>query len=499
MPPSFLSRPLFRERLRDVDIAAWTTVQIPNELAIRLISIYFDTEYEVMPSVEVDLFVEDLACGRHWFCSSMLVNAILAWSCQIYTPLSQAMPDLAFAFYNEALKLNSQMKQRNTLTTVAALQVLIMASITNGQLDLADKCTKEAVKIGKQMGLFGVRYRCESAHSWLNGHLEWRRAASYTAWGTFNWVVLHNMHYHVVDIEVPPLLPMPGEVERLDGGAKDGSVDKIAQHAEVFDRTCELRIIMNDIMWKYFGDPRGLPPERITVAVAASLYQRLLKWAEDLPLSMARSEQSSQGIMIMHIHFHALVTDIFRMFLATPSGSETLSLMASPDATPQAIYTASVNQLKRLLLIYRLKYKPSTLSVFWHTSAMYTANAVVNDARTAPPMKRVGGSPEWHFYFDLCIAALEDLSASYPAFCSATKGVLAVALRDNAISNVKARRIARDIEEIEAQYDKINSRRTIAAGWIIDLELGMTNPELAAGGSLAEQLKQLSLDDDSEA
>jgi len=46
---------------------------------------------------------------------------------------------------------------------------------------------KEGAAMGKRMGLFGVS-EAGSAQQWLDGHFDWTRAASQTAWGVFSWV-----------------------------------------------------------------------------------------------------------------------------------------------------------------------------------------------------------------------------------------------------------------------------------------------------------------------
>jgi hypothetical protein len=72
---------LFSNRLQDVNIQTWTNVPIENGLAIRIISFYFQLDYPIAPLFNAELFIEDLALGRHWFCSELLVNSLLSWAC----------------------------------------------------------------------------------------------------------------------------------------------------------------------------------------------------------------------------------------------------------------------------------------------------------------------------------------------------------------------------------------------------------------------------------
>lgn len=63
-----------------------------------------------------------------------------------------------------------------------------MNMVTYGRDDKALKFLQEGVQMGKQMGLFSVASEGVSPISWLNNHPKWRKAASYTAWGVYNWV-----------------------------------------------------------------------------------------------------------------------------------------------------------------------------------------------------------------------------------------------------------------------------------------------------------------------
>jgi hypothetical protein len=100
------------------------------------------------------------------------------------------MPSLSVAFFNEATKiLDDRNTPLNTLTACAALQFMCLSATGLGLDQDALNYLRQSVKIGKAMGLFGVCSEAESATAWLGDQEDWRRAASYTAWGVFNWVV----------------------------------------------------------------------------------------------------------------------------------------------------------------------------------------------------------------------------------------------------------------------------------------------------------------------
>lgn len=65
-------------RLSLVKAATWTSVTANNALVSKLLAIFFQFEYPRTRVFQKDLFLDDLARGKTNFCSSLLVNCILA-------------------------------------------------------------------------------------------------------------------------------------------------------------------------------------------------------------------------------------------------------------------------------------------------------------------------------------------------------------------------------------------------------------------------------------
>jgi len=92
------------------------------------------------------------------------------------------------AFFDEAQRLIPDGAELSTLTSVVALQFLCIAALGYGQDLLGLQFLRQSTQMGVDMGLFGVSSELESATVWLDDDEEWIRAASYTAWGVYNWV-----------------------------------------------------------------------------------------------------------------------------------------------------------------------------------------------------------------------------------------------------------------------------------------------------------------------
>ncbi|KAK2057882.1 hypothetical protein LY76DRAFT_515356 [Colletotrichum caudatum] len=469
-------RTLFDERLRLVDISKWTPVAIPNDLAINTISHYLENDYATIPLFSADLFIQDLVNVQHSFCSPFLVTAILCWACQAFTPLHPDAAVYSVAFFSQAQQHFLEQPQANSLTTIASLQILGMCAAAYGKDDMSLQFLQESARLCRLMGLFDVKRQSESAGMWLGNHEDWARTASYTAWG----------------IETPPLLPKPRDlISTLPADSAK------ALHAQVISASSDMWVIFNVVVQSLHRPGGHGPSQEISLKLAEETYHRLLHWTSGLPIQLARAEEMGHNVMMMHIYFHAVVTDLFRPFLDTALGTERLSSFSTELATPEAVYTVSVEQLKRLLLLYRLRYRHASLSVLWQTAVIYVANAVIREAGVAEQDPEVSsGEQERAFYLDLCLAGLEDLYVSFPVFGSITQGIMGMALRNAAIRTERAAQLLRQLGDIEKQHNANQGMTDKAeARCIVDFDLALTDPEAPQGRNLVEQLEELMLDE----
>jgi len=67
--------------LSDVKPSLWTAVSDDDALMRDLLSVFLRCEYQFTSVFQKDYFLEDMAAQRQDFCSSLLVNIILGYSC----------------------------------------------------------------------------------------------------------------------------------------------------------------------------------------------------------------------------------------------------------------------------------------------------------------------------------------------------------------------------------------------------------------------------------
>ncbi|KAI1212377.1 uncharacterized protein F4807DRAFT_415789 [Annulohypoxylon truncatum] len=478
-------------RLEVVNFLKWTSVPIPNELAATLISLYLEIDYPWRPLFDADLFLNDCVEGKTHFCSALLVNALLGWACLFYSNLKPEASGFVIAFETEAERLWQIDKLSNTLTAVAASQLLSDISACKGRDDFANRCLEEGIQMGIRMGLFEVTANNAPDPGWLHHHQYWFRAACHTSWGIFTCACIRSLHLHRAELNIPPLLPVPGDYyeEHNHPGFTPPNSKSFAptRVGETFKALCKLSLIVHEIILVYFGRSDTAPAARATIEFAEQIYQKLFDWAASLPLELARGRRNRHSTLMLHLYYHCIVMVLFWPFLQH-HGDEKIKVnqLTTTTATTQEIHKASVNQLKRLGLIHCIDFNIACSSTLWHIGLIYLANAMLCETMRSGNLR----DPERWFYFMLCMTFYENLYGSFQVVEVTVLGLLSMALRNGFLSAPEANTILKNMRRIGQRYD---SHFTVRASFMVDLELAMTNPKEAMVQTLANDFHELAI------
>ncbi|XXH05172.1 hypothetical protein Hte_011597 [Hypoxylon texense] len=481
------------DRLKGVNFQGWTKVPIPNELAATLVSMYLEIDHPWCPLFDADLFLNDCVQGKTHFCSSLLVNALLAWACQTYSNLLPDATQFAAPFESEAGRLWATEKINNTLTAVAAAQLLNSTSSSQGRDDYANQILDEGIEMGRRMGLFGVGTENASALIWLDHHQDWLRAACHTSWGIFSCACMRSLHLHRAEIDRPPMLPMPGEYFDTHGYSNVGFPPTRAlvptRVGATFRQLCKLNVIVHDIIWEYFGKSDVVPALRASIPFAERIYQRLFQWAAELPLELGRGRRNRHSTLMLHLYYHCTVMELFWPFLQQ-EGNKPINVaqLTSTSAAMKDIHEASVNQLKRLALIYCINFNKACTSTLWHIALLYLANAMLCETM------RSGEPRDSELRYPLILySALpirESPDGSFQVVEVTMLGLLSMSLRNGFLSSPEANTVLNYMRTIGRRYD---AQFTVRASFMVDLELAMTNPKEAQVQTLAEAFHELAI------
>ncbi|KAH8891703.1 hypothetical protein GQ53DRAFT_720376 [Thozetella sp. PMI_491] len=341
------------ERFENVTAQRWTTVISDNQLLANLLNAYFMHAYPAFPAFQKDLFLDDMVTGQTQFCSSLLVNAVLAHACHCYRPLSNrsnhwTSQSLAYRFVVEAKRLwDIEDHAGPKLTTIQAAIVLNVIYNSNGTDRIGTTLLQRAVVMADSMEIFTKPSQANSE--------EMARSRQFTAWCLFIWQVMHGYYFFKAPlIERPPAFALPDP----DAG-KDWYGEIWVRYSEsnsllrvnlphLFKAWADLRVIINDISIVLFGERQvqGGAQGKLAANQVAYFRSALESWYQHLPGPM-RPEQIALPFQIrLHMEYCSTLHALFQTQKNTgtppppslPPSSRTFSVESlcspAPDAEP---------------------------------------------------------------------------------------------------------------------------------------------------------------------
>ncbi|KAK4077779.1 transcriptional regulator family: Fungal Specific TF [Trichoderma aggressivum f. europaeum] len=451
--------PLCDSRLAQLDISSWTNVIISNEYAARAISLYLETDHPLLGFFEPNSFVSSLTAGKTDYCSSMLVNALLYWACQLKNAQDPDGGSLALRFCTEAESLWESQRSYDSILNLAAVQFLSLGYLGQGRDHVVLEYLNEASQMAVRMGLLGVGANHKQQKIELMPEPE-KTAQLYAAWGSFNWITHMSLFYRQPGLQcprIPPKLPIPWNHQPDVPGEPENSDNPQAE-----------------------PDPQHKGPlagDRRTLYFAEFKFRELLAWSNRLPLKLSRNDRSPHFVQILHIWLHAAILDLFRFSMSSDLKNQHLKTFTSPHSTAENVCIASARQLKQLIINYRLNFASSSYTILWHTALTYLANAVLNHPK----------DENWFFYFLLCVYGYERLRPCWRVTRAISTALLSMALRKGDITSPTARQLLHDINGNNSGYQLPGDVR---ATFMMDLDLAKSDPESATVEKIAQDFDQ---------
>ncbi|KAF3011042.1 hypothetical protein E8E13_011043 [Curvularia kusanoi] len=207
---------MIEPRLESAKPSEWTTVSKDDALMRKLLAAFFTHEYHLSPAFYKDYFLEDMAVGqkhrtKNMCCSSLLVNAVLAWACccceNIPNRFKYWCPEnLGYRFFAEAKRIwEMQMVtgENRNLTSIQAAMVMNIYLNLSGLDKLGDLYGVRGIEIAKEMRLFDGNADVASERL--------RHARNFTAWCVFSIdVQLSLLFFRPALLSSPPQFKLPG-------------------------------------------------------------------------------------------------------------------------------------------------------------------------------------------------------------------------------------------------------------------------------------------------
>ncbi|RFU81944.1 c6 transcription factor [Trichoderma arundinaceum] len=199
-------------RLSNAKISAWTAVSTDDVLMRDLLGVFLRCEYHLSAAFQKDFFLEDLVSRRKDFCSSLLVNVVLAYACVCYPGLANRAeywnPDtLLYRFVAEAKRLWELEADEPRITTIQAGIIFNVFYNLCGLDEVGQVYRIHAVDLAHQLRLFDA-----PADGWsVDARSErLQKGKAFAAWALFNWETLVGFSFvHAPLLKEPPSWPLP--------------------------------------------------------------------------------------------------------------------------------------------------------------------------------------------------------------------------------------------------------------------------------------------------
>ncbi|KAF2742451.1 hypothetical protein M011DRAFT_376061, partial [Sporormia fimetaria CBS 119925] len=327
----------------------WTTVTDDMAFVEYLLKLYFDWSHAFYYIFSCECFWNDFYHGREKYCSSLLVNALLAYACH-FTDDPRARVDkddprtAGEHFFAEARRLLYE-DETPSLTTTQALCVMAMREPSAGRdssgFMYIGRCMRMAIELGMHLNT------TSSPELGLSkSEIEVRRV---TFWGCFIvdtvWTLcigrVADLPRAAITVEKPSLeesawtgkgsypLANPGAGSRM-------FIQEFAKFAE----------LINDANLMYFA-----PKERVTKFRVLSMYEKYQAWYANLPGPL-RLDQAHGAplphILVLYMLYHTVILHLFRPLLKVD--------IIDSKIRPRDICTDSANKVSDLLRVYRQHY-----------------------------------------------------------------------------------------------------------------------------------------------
>ncbi|KFG88128.1 putative C6 transcription factor [Metarhizium anisopliae] len=328
----FHASEVIEPQLSKAKISWWTAVCQDDILMRDLLGVFFRCEYHFAAAFQKDLFLQDLAARRQDFCSALLVNIMLAYSCVCYPRFSNRAEywnpnTLVYRFLAEAKRLWELEATEARITTVQAGILFNVFHNLCGLDEIGQAYRIQAIALAHQLRLF-------DSSVYMHDH-RMRYGRAFAAWALFNWETLVGYSFLF-----PPLLKTPPDWPLPDPSKETGFYGEVwvrypltrnlspSSFGPVFKARSEFRIIMNAYCQAAFSEG-----SQITVEKANGFLSRLR----------------------CCMYYHHLILTIYEPLL---------DVATEEEPTPQQIVDDARKHLQTLVRLYYLRHGFEAMDLF---------------------------------------------------------------------------------------------------------------------------------------
>lgn len=357
-------------------ITSWSEVTKDRQLVMHLLNMYWNWHYPFFTTLSKRSFWKDFMKGKpssapkvSFYCSSPLVNAMLALGCHFTDiPGAYAFPGDSRTkgdhFFAEAKRLVFDHDEYATpsLTTTQALALMSVREAGCGREARGWVYSGMSFRMAQDVGLnldSGLVTGDKGRMS--EDEIDARRI---TFWGCFlfdktwsNYLgrlpQLPKNSYNVSKYEVHPDEDSEPWTPYTDGGF-DQSLSQPARTRAVGLQLTKLCEISSDLLLffyhpKHIGRSSG---KAVELKKLSELHRQLEDWRKDLPAEFEPKEGQLPNVILMHMFYHLQYIHLFRPFLKYGPSTSPLP----PHVSPRRICTANAGFISKLMRLYKKLY-----------------------------------------------------------------------------------------------------------------------------------------------
>ncbi|PTB68119.1 N-terminal fungal transcription regulatory domain-containing protein [Trichoderma citrinoviride] len=331
-------------RLIDARISRWTSVSNDDALMREMLAVFLRCEYMFTSAFQKDYFLDDLVAKRDEFCSSLLVNIILAYACVCSQRVSNRAeywnPDtLVYRFLAEAKRIWELEAHEPRITTIQAGILFSVFHNLCGLDEIGQPYRLQAIELAREIRLFD---------STVGGRSEkMKRCMSFMAWTLFSWESLVGFSFLFSPlIKEPPnwRLPDPSKEPNWYGEIwlkyPLSTTLSPSYFGYIFRSKCQFRVIMHDFALAAYTEG-----SQVTVEKAYELRQRLKSCT----------------------YYHYLIITIFEPLIDTETNMY-------QEPSPREIIAESKRHLQTLMRLYYLRHGYDAMDLFLVVPLMLAAS-----------------------------------------------------------------------------------------------------------------------------
>ncbi|KAG5922152.1 hypothetical protein E4U42_005582 [Claviceps africana] len=347
----------------------WTCITGDINLVQHLLALYFCWEYPTFASLSKEHFLQDFRDGRPRYCSSILVNALLALGCRFSTqPMTRANPDDPYTsgdhFFKESQRLFHQETDHHNMTTIQALGIMSIREASCGRDSESWYYAGQSIRLAVEMGLHRLHDGMDEDDLAVQSATFWGAFALDHAWS----LATGSLPQCSLFPQLPPKPGIIGNVEASlwvpytdDGAPLQRSCEQPSNVRSVYKCFCELSELVHQSLYMLHS-----PGKPLTARELLKIYTQYLNWYDRIPEVLRLGHNFTPAVLFAHMYYHFAILLLFRPLIKLRiNGSKIL---------PKDVCTQAADAIQGLLTsysqLYTLRRTPSFVPYFVLTSSI---------------------------------------------------------------------------------------------------------------------------------